>query len=239
MKGAVFITGGSRGIGAAAVRLFRQAGHPVGFIYEKSDEAARTLAEDSGALAFKADVSVKAQLDAVIAEAQRRLGPIEVLVNNAGISAFSMFQDISEADWRRMLDVNLTGAFFAAQGVAPGMVTMKRGVILNVSSVWGLTGASCEVHYATSKAALIGFTKALAKELGPSGIRVNCVAPGVIQTDMNRTLGEADIDALIEQTPLGRLGTPDEVARTLVFLASDGAGFITGQVISPNGGFVI
>jgi 3-oxoacyl-[acyl-carrier protein] reductase len=166
-------------------------------------------------------------------------GRIDVLVNNAGIAQSKMFTDLTADDWDAMFDVNVKGAFHCCQSVLPGMISRKSGCILNVSSIWGLVGASCETHYSAAKAAVIGLTKALAKELGPSGIRVNAVAPGVIDTDMIAGLDDETREALKEETPLCRLGTAEDVAQTIRFLTSDSAGFITGQVISPNGGFVI
>lgn len=239
MEHTVFVTGGSRGIGAATVRLFRAEGHRVAFLYEKSEQAARALAAQTGALALQGDVADKAQLYAAFDQAQKQMGPATVLINNAGTAQFSMFQDISEFDWRRMLDVHLTSAFFACQRVLPHMISRRHGVILNVSSMWGQVGASCEVHYSAAKAGLIGLSRALAKEVGPSGVRVNCVAPGAIETDMIQGLSQRDRRALTDETPLQRLGTPEDVAHALLFLASDAASFITGQVFGVNGGMVI
>ncbi|MDL2205751.1 3-oxoacyl-ACP reductase FabG [Eubacteriales bacterium OttesenSCG-928-N13] len=239
MKHAVLITGGSRGIGAAAVRAFVAEGYPVAFLYRSSVDAAQALSQETGALAICADVGNKEQLDKAVSRVQQRLGFIGTLINGAAISGSTLFQDIGADEWQQMLSTNLSGAFYAAQAVVPQMIRRKMGVILNISSIWGMVGAACEVHYSTTKAALIGMTKALAKELGPSGILVNCVAPGAIDTDMNAHLSTDDRQALMDETPLGRLGTPEEIAELLTFLASDKAGFLTGQVISPNGGIVI
>ena len=174
-----------------------------------------------------------------MADILRRYHRVDALVNNAAISKTGLFTDVSEAEWNEMFSVNVGGVFHCAQSVLPGMIARRHGAIVNVSSMWGQVGASCEVCYSATKAAVIGLTKALAQEVGPSGVRVNCVAPGVIDTDMNRALDEAALAALSDETPLGRIGTPEEVARTIFFLAGDGAAFITGQVIGVNGGFVV
>lgn len=237
--GSAIITGGSRGIGAATVEAFRAAGWPVAFFYAHSEEAAHAVAERTGALGIRADVTDRARVFEAFAEARAALGPVEALVCNAGVAQFRLFDQIAPEEWTHMLDVNLNGAFHCAQAALEDMLPRKRGAIVNVSSIWGLVGASCEVHYSASKAALIGFTRALAKELGPSNIRVNCVAPGAVQTDMNAALDEQALALLREETPLGRLGTPAEIARAILFLAGSEAAFITGQVLSPNGGIVI
>ena len=237
MAGVAVVTGGSRGIGAAAVRAFCAAGYRVAFFYLKDEDAASALSGSTGALAIRADVSNGVQVTKGFALVRERLGPVDVLVNNAGIAQFRLFDEISDDDWRKVMSVNLDGAFYCARAVAPEMIGRRKGCILNVSSIWGLMGSSCESHYAASKGALIALTRSLAKELGPSGIRVNCVAPGVIKTDMNRDLdGDAVMD-LVERTPLGRLGEASDVANALVFLAGEGASFITGQVLGVDGGF--
>ena len=176
---------------------------------------------------------VKAAVDQVMAE----FGRIDALVNNAGIAQQKLLTDITDEDWRRMLDVNLSGAFYVTRAVLPGMISLKSGSIVNVSSVWGQVGASCEVHYSAAKAGLIGLTRALAKEVGPSGVTVNCVCPGVIQTDMLGDFTGSDLAALAEETPLGRLGTPQEVAAAILWLCQGDAAFVTGQVIGVGGGF--
>jgi 3-oxoacyl-[acyl-carrier protein] reductase len=237
MAGVAVITGGSRGIGAAAVAAFQASGYRVAFLYREHEAEAAALSEKTGAFMVRADISSPEQVEQAFARIRAGLGPVDVLVNNAGIAQFRLFDQISDEEWRRMMSVNLDGAFFCARAVAPDMISRKKGVILNVSSVWGVTGASCEAHYAASKGALIALTKSLAKELGPSGIRVNCVAPGVIRTDMNRALDDAALRELCESTPLGRLGEPEEVAAALLFLAGEGASFITGQVLGVDGGF--
>ena len=235
----VLITGGSRGIGAAMVRRFAAGGYRVAFLYEKAKEQAECLAKETGSYAIQADVGVAAEARRAIAEAKAALGEIDVLINNAAISSFSLFTDITGETWERIFAVNVNGAFYCTQAVLPGMISRKQGTVINISSMWGQVGASCEVHYSATKAALIGMTRALAKEVGPSGITVNCIAPGVIATEMNAALDKETIAALAEETPLGRLGDPTEIAECAYFLSGDGARFITGQVIGVNGGFVI
>jgi 3-oxoacyl-[acyl-carrier protein] reductase len=237
MPDVAVITGGSRGIGAAAVEAFVSAGYQVAFLYRDDDAAARNISQKTGALMLKADVSCRAQIDQAFARIRARLGAVDVLVNNAGIAQFRLFDEISVEEWDGMMAVNLNGVFYCAQAVVQEMISRKKGCILNVSSMWGISGASCESHYAAAKGAVIALTKSLAKELGPSGIRVNCVAPGVIRTGMNRALDEEALRDLAERTPLGRLGEPEEVASVLVFLAGSGASFITGQVLGVDGGF--
>ena len=232
-----FVTGGSRGIGAATVKLLSQQGWSVAFCYYSDDAAAEQVAQEAGALKIKADVPHEAALDRAIKQAQNQLGDIDLLVNNAAISFTGLFTDITAEAWQRMLNVNVNGVLNAAKSVLPQMINNKRGRIINISSVWGQLGASCEVHYSTTKAAIIGFTKALAKEVGPSGITVNCIAPGVIATDMNNRLTKEDMTALADDTPLCRIGSADDVAKAVLYLASEGADFITGQVLGVDGGF--
>ena len=236
----VLISGGDRGIGAAAARAFYAAGYRVAVFYHTNAEAAAALQKElPGVLAVQCDVASRASCELAFRAAEQALGRVDVLVSNAGIAQQKLFTDITPEEWQRMLDVNLSGAFHLCQLALPGMIRRKAGRILTVSSMWGQTGGSCEVHYSAAKAGLIGLTKALAKEEGPSGITVNCVAPGVIETDMMASFTAEDKAALAEETPVERLGTPEEVARTLVFLAGRGAGFITGQVLGVNGGIVI
>lgn len=234
----VLITGGSRGIGAECVRKFSDAGYRVFFTYRYSDTIAQELAESTCAVAVKCDVSSFKDTEAA-AGIIHKTGSIDVIINNAGISQIKMFQDITEEDWDRMFDVNVKGMFVTSKVFLNDMLRKKSGRIINISSMWGEDGGSCEVHYSASKAAVIGFTKALAKELGPSGITVNCISPGVIATDMNSHLSQEDISELIYETPLERIGTAEDVAKTALFLASDAAGFITGADIPVNGGIIM
>ena len=236
----VLISGGDRGIGAAAARAFYRAGYRVAILYHCNAEAADALQKElPGVTAVQCDVASRASCELAFRAAEQALGRVDVLVSNAGIAQQKLFTDIAPDEWQRMLDVNLTGAFNLCQLALPGMIRRKAGRILTVSSMWGQTGGSCEVHYSAAKAGLIGLTKALAKEEGPSGITVNCVAPGVIETDMMAAFTAEDKAALAEETPVGRLGSADEVAALLVFLADEGAGYITGQVFGVNGGLVI
>ena len=229
----VVITGGSRGIGAAAVRLFADRGDRVWFLYEKNDAAAQAVAAETGAAAIRCDVADEAQVNAAFAS----LPPVDVLVNNAGIAHYGLINQITPEEWRRMFAVHVDGAFHCIRAALPGMLQKQRGCILNVSSMWGQVGASCEAAYSAAKGALLALSKALAQELGPSGIRVNAIAPGVIQTDMCASVAPEVLDQLRQQTPIERLGTPEDVACAMVYLAD--AEFITGQVLPVNGGFVI
>lgn len=244
MKKTVLITGASRGIGRAAAEAFAKAGYDVAVNYNKSAEAAETLCRELEkysvkALPFQADVADKKAVEKMSAEIEIAMGAVSVLVNNAGIAEQALFTDITEEMWDRMFAVNVKGAYNCTQAVLPKMIHEKYGRIINISSMWGISGASCEVHYSAAKASLIGFTKALAKEVGLSGITVNCVAPGVIDTDMNGHLSPEIISELKEETPLNRIGAPLDVAETVLFLASEKASFITGQTISVDGGFIL
>lgn len=240
----VLVTGASGGIGGATALLFAQRGYRVALHYNKGAARCRRILEritDLGgqALAVRADISCEAQVKEMFAQVRASFGELDVLVNNAGTAQRKLIWDITEADWDAMFAVNMKGMFFCSREAAADMVSRKSGKIINVSSVWGICGASMEVHYSAAKAAVIGFTRALAKELGPSGVQVNCVAPGVIETPMNAHLDEAAKQALKEETPLGKIGAPEDIAQSIYFLSSNEAGFITGQVLSPNGGFVI
>ena len=236
----VLISGGDRGIGAATARAFYAAGYRVAVLYHTHAEAAAALEKElPGCTVVQCDVASRASCELAFHAVEQAMGRVDVLVSNAGIAQQKLFTDITPDEWQRMLDVNLTGAFHLCQLVLPGMIRRKNGRILTVSSMWGQTGGSCEVHYSAAKAGLIGLTKALAKEEGPSGITVNCVAPGVIDTDMMASFTPEDKAALAEETPVGRLGTADEVAKLLVYLAGEDAGYITGQVFGVNGGLVI
>ncbi len=235
----ILITGGSRGIGRATVELFSKEGHEVVFLYRSSDAAADELCNATGARAVKCDISSSEEATKAATDAIALLGGIDVLINNAGISSFCLFDEITDEQWKNMIDTNLSGAFYVTREAAKAMIAQKSGRIINIGSMWGKVGAACEVHYSAAKAGLRGMTLALAKELGPSGICVNCIEPGVIATEMNSRLSDEDVCALCEQTPLGRVGTPCEVAELAYFLASDKAGFITGQTIGIDGGFAI
>ena len=236
----VLISGGDRGIGAAAARAFYKAGYRVAVLYHTNADAAAALEQElPGCIAVQCDVASRASCEVAFHTVEQAVGHVDVLVSNAGIAQQKLFTDITPEEWQHMLDVNLSGAFHLCQLALPGMIRRKAGRILTVSSMWGQTGGSCEVHYSAAKAGLIGLTKALAKEEGPSGITVNCVAPGVIDTDMMAAFTAEDKAALAEETPVGRLGSADEVAQLLVFLAGESAGYITGQVFGVNGGLVI
>ena len=236
----VLVTGGSRGIGAAAVRAFHARGCRVAFCYEKSAQAAAALeAELPGVRGFAADVSDPDSVRGLFAAVEQALGAPDILVCNAGVAWQGLLTDMTDADWRRVLDVDLSGAFYCCRAALPAMIHNKWGRILLVSSMWGQVGASCEAAYSAAKAGVIGLGRALAKEVGPSGVTVNCVAPGVVETEMMAGFSAEDKAALAEETPVGRLGTPEEVARALVFLAGPDSDFITGQVLGVNGGLVI
>lgn len=229
----VLITGGSRGIGAAAVRAFAARGDRVTFLYEKHHAAAQAVAAETGATAICADVADEAAVRAAFAG----LEELDVLINNAGICHYGLLSQTPQAVWDRIFAVNVRGAYLCTNAAMPLFLKRHRGVIINVSSMWGQVGASCEAAYSASKGAILALTKALAKELGPSGIRVNAVAPGVILTDMVAHVDPAVLDSLREETPLERNGQPEDVANAMVYLA--GAEFITGQILPVNGGFVI
>ncbi len=235
----VLITGGSRGIGAECVRLFSEAGCRVAFTYNNSKSQADELSLKTGALAIKADSRIESEVKNAIAVVNKNYGDVDILVNNAAISSFRLFTDLTLEEWNDTISVSLGGAFLYSRECLPAMIRKKQGRIINLSSMWGIVGSSCEVHYSAAKAGLIGMTKALAKEVGPSGITVNAVAPGVINTDMNQSISDEDKKVLIEETPMCRIGEPIEVAKAVFYLASDDASFITGEVLNINGGFVI
>ena len=236
----ILISGGSRGIGRAIVEAFAANGDDVAFLYRSRDEEAAKVAQATGAVAIKADVSDPTEARRAITEAEAALGgSIDVLVNNAAISWIGQMQDMTDEEWRRVLDTNLSGAFYLSREAVRGMVKNHSGRIINIGSMWGKVGASCEVAYSATKAGLRGLTMAMAKEFGPSGITVNCIEPGFIATEMNAAIDEVSRQALCDETPLGRMGTPAEVAAAAVFLASDAASFITGQVIGVDGGLAV
>jgi len=244
MSKTVLITGASRGIGAETARRFAREGYAVGVNYYSSQARAEALVRELEAMgvpakAYRADVSDRAQVDRMVADFLADFGHMDVLVCNAGIARQELFTDVTEAQWRQMLGVNLDGVFHCCQAALPDMIRRKEGRIITLSSMWGQVGSSCEVAYSAAKAGVIGLTRALAKEVGPSGITVNCVAPGVIETEMNGLLDQETKDALAEETPLERMGTPADVAEAIWFLAGQGGSFFTGQVLAPNGGFII
>lgn len=244
MEKTAVVTGASRGIGAATARALAAQGCRVAVCCRERRAQAQAVAAEicaagGTALPFCADVSDEAAVQAMFAAIRRTLGEPEILVNNAGIARQKLFTEVTAAEWDEMFGVCVKGAFHCCQAVLPQMIRRKWGRIINVSSMWGQVGASCEAPYSAAKAALIGLTKALAKEEGPSGITVNCVAPGVIDTEMMAAFSAKEKAALAEETPLGRLGTPGDVAAVIAFLASEAGAFVTGQVLCPNGGFVI
>ena len=239
----VLITGSARGIGAQTAKLFAAEGCNVIVNYNTSEkEAAETCREirlgGGNSVMIQADVSKRSEAKRLFAEAKKELGPVDVLVNNAGVAQIKLFTDITDDDYDRMFDCNVRSVFNCCQLALPDMIHKKQGRIINVSSMWGITGASCEVHYSASKAAVIGLTKALAREVAPSGITVNAVAPGVIDTPMNSGFDKETLEALKEETPVGRIGTPEDVARAILFLADEKSSFITGQTFGIDGAFI-
>ena len=241
MKKVAFVTGGAKGIGEAIVKRLLNDGYKVAFTFNNSEEKALSLCAGMGAegKAYKLDVTDSNAVKTVVDDIEKNFGEITVLVNNAGVAEQSLFTDITDEMWHRMIETNLSGAFYCSRAVLKYMINRKSGKIINISSIWGETGGSCEVHYSASKSGLIGMTKALAKEVGLSGITVNSVSPGVILTDMTSHFDEDTMNALKEETPLYRIGTPEDVAGAVSFLASKDADFITGQNISVNGGMNI
>ena len=230
------VTGASRGIGEAIARQLSKDGMYVFVNYEKSEEKAKKIAEEIGGCAIKCDVSDEKAVAQMIKTIEEKHGGVDVLVNNAGISIVKMFSDTTPEEWERIFSVNVGGVYNVTRAALPLMVNKKSGRIINISSVWGEVGASCEVAYSATKAALIGMTKALSKELGPSGITVNAVTPGLIDTDMNSDLSDEDKAEFVSGISLLREGTPEDVANMVSFLASDKSDYITGQVIGVNGG---
>lgn len=235
----IWITGGSSGIGKAAVRKFVGAGDRVAFTFLHSEAAARALESETGAFAIRADVSDSAQVNRARDAILNRFGRIDVLVCAAGVAGKGLLMDQTDEAYDRIMNTNLFGTFAAIRAVLPCMIERRGGSIVTVSSMWGETGGACEALYSASKAGIIGLTRAVAKEVGSAGIRVNCISPGVIDTPMNADLSPEDVDSLVEETPLGRIGMAEEVAEAICFLAGEGAGFITGQVLPVNGGIVI
>lgn len=231
----IIVTGGSRGIGAKIVEKFAKEGNKVILNYNKSDNEAKKIKQKfpENIVLYKADVSKFTEAKEMCDLCIKEFGRIDVLVNNAGISQIKPFADITEEDWDNIMNVNLKGVYNCTKGIIDNMIHNKQGKIINISSIWGEVGGSCEVHYSASKAGIIGFTKALAKEMGLSNIQVNCVSPGIIDTEMNSM---HDLEELKNDVPLNKIGTPEDVANIVYFLASDEASYITGQVISVNGG---
>jgi len=246
MSKTVLITGASRGIGSEIARRFAQNGDKVAVNYFRHEERAAALVQEINqrypnhpAIAVCADVADPAQVRQMFQQVKSIFGAVEVLVNNAGIAQQKLFTDITEQDWDSMFGVDVKGVFHCCQCALPDMIHSKEGKIINISSMWGQVGASCEVHYSAAKAAVIGLTQALAKEVGPSHIQVNCIAPGVIDTEMNGHLDAQTIEELKQETPLGVIGTTKDIANAVLFLASEKADFITGQVLGVNGGMII
>lgn len=238
------VTGASGGIGAEIAKRLAQDGFSVALIYNRNAEKAQKTADEitlsgGSAKTYKCDVRDSSEITSAIEAIERDFGEISVLVNNAGISEQKLLTDITDSDWENMISTNLSGAFYFCRAVLSYFIHRKSGRIINISSMWGETGGSCEVHYSAAKAGLIGLTKALAKEVAPSGITVNAVSPGVINTEMVTKLGKDTVDMLREEIPVMRLGTPEDVANAVSFLADDRASYITGQIISVNGGIVI
>lgn len=244
MAKVALITGASRGIGRAEAKRFAQEGYQVIANYHHAKEQVMELAQRMAqqgysVIPMQADVSDPMQVEQMVEEVLRQFHHIDVLVCNAGIAKQGLLTDFTPESWREMMAVNLDSVFYCCRAVLPDMIRRQSGCIITTSSMWGITGASCEVPYSTSKAAIIGLTKALAKEVGPSGIRVNCIAPGVIDTEMNGNLTPEVMEELREETPLCQIGTAEQVAACAAFLAGEDASFVTGQVLSANGGFVI
>lgn len=244
MRRVALITGGSRGIGAACARAFAEDGWATVLLYRERVDAAERLVRELrecglDAACFPCDVTSTEQVNSTVADILRTYHHIDALVNNAGVSAIGLLTDMTDAEWDAVFDVNVKGVFRLCRAVLPGMIARRTGSVVNVASMWGEVGASCEAAYSASKAAVIGLTKALAKEVGPSGVRVNCVSPGLIDTEMNAELDEAALRALTDETPLGRVGAPEDVAKTVLWLAGDAAEFVTGQVLGVSGGLQI
>ena len=242
MTKTVVITGASKGIGKQCAEKFYSLGYNIVAVYRSDDEGISSFCNgksEDRILVFKGDVSEYCAMQNMAQEAIAKFGSIDILVNNAGIAQQKMINDITESEWDRMFDVNVKGMFNCVKACMGSMLHNKWGRVINISSMWGISGASCEVHYSASKAAVIGFTKALAKEFGPSGITVNCIAPGVIDTPMNKNLTQEDMADLKNETPLMKIGTPDEVAEAVAFFALDASSFITGQTLGVDGGFAV
>ena len=233
----VVVTGGARGIGAEIVKFLAKLGYKVVLNYNKSESYAQDVKKElNNVEIFKADVSKKEEANALIDFAIKKYGKIDVLINNAGIAQTKLFTEITDEDWKDIIDTNLNSAFYCSREAVKNMIHNKSGLIINISSIWGITGASCEVAYSTSKAAINGFTKALAKELGPSNIRVNAIAPGIINTAMNSYLSKDELKNIKEEIPLEKIGDPVDIAKCVKWLIEDN--YTTGQIISINGGWI-
>ncbi len=245
MKKVAFITGASRGIGASCAIYFAKNGYDIAVNYLTNKEKAESVvaqikALGQNAVALCGDISDNEQVKNMVLECKRALGTVSVLVNNAGIAEHKVFSDITKENWNKMFSVNVDGVYNTIHEILPQMLHEKRGAIVNISSMWGVCGASCEVHYSAAKSAVIGLTKALSQELAPSNIRVNCVAPGLIDTDMNKNLSKEELKSVIDEIPLGKIGTAEDVAKAVFFLADDELSpFITGAILNVNGGMVI
>ncbi len=243
MKKTALVTGGSKGIGAWVVRKLCEDGFSVAVNYNMSEQSAYALCSELVSKGFdafpvKADVASAEEVRKAVATVMKRNGGIDVLVNNAGVSLWGLFDTVSDEEWNNILGINLTGTFNCCREVIPLMLKNKYGRIVNISSIWGQTGASCEAVYSATKAGIIGLTKALSKEYAPSGITVNCVAPGVIDTDMMARFSEEEKKDICEEIPLGRMGKPEEVAEAVSFFVSEKSSYITGQILGVNGGMV-
>ncbi len=242
-KKTALVTGGAKGIGAAICKALAEDGYNIAINYNTSDQEAIKLKLQLSAITeveiFKADVSDSVQVNNLFGQVEKVFGGVDLLVNNAGVSQQVLFTDITDDMWQKMMGANLSSAFYCCRRALPYMINKKEGNIINIASMWGQVGASMEVHYSASKAGLIGLTKALAKEVGLSGIRVNAVSPGVVLTDMMAQFSEDDINALKDETPLNNIGEVSDIANAVSFLASDKARFITGQIVPVNGGYVI
>jgi 3-oxoacyl-[acyl-carrier protein] reductase len=236
LKKVVLVTGGSRGIGKAICEKFAAEGYSVAVNFEKSEEKAKALAEKIGGKAFCADVSDYNAVCGMFDDIEKEMGEVSVLINNAAISTFGLFQDCSDEEWERIFGVNVKGVFNCSKRAVGNMLKNQSGSIVNISSIWGVTGGSCECHYSATKAAVIGYTKAMAKELGPSGIRVNCVAPGAVDTEMNARFSKEDLEAVAEESALGYIGKPEEIAHACAFFADENAGYVTSQILAVDGG---
>ena len=242
LRNVVFVTGGSGGIGSEICREFAKTGYPVAIGYSCNENGAKALAESINAqhgtaIAVHCDIADNQSVVNAVNEIENRLGAVEILVNNAGVANINLFTDLSDDEIVNLVNINLVGAMRCAKAVLPEMVRRKQGKIINISSVWGEVGASCEVVYSASKAGIIGFTKALAKEVAPSGIRVNAVSAGIIDTPMNSSLSNDDMQEIVSEIPLGRIGSPSDIAKCVRFLASDDSSYLCGQIIRADGGW--